>query len=114
MGARGRQPCKAVGNASRAVRNSEVRFCLRSLLGPFSVRVDVCSLVESRSAELTPADVSVVVASVEASRSIEDCLDAVSAAVRGRRAEVFVVDASRDGSADIAEEMLEGARVMRY
>jgi glycosyl transferase family 2 len=69
--------------------------------------------VESRSAELTPADVSVVVASVEASRSIKDCLDAVNTAVWGRRAEVFVVDASRDGSADIAEEMLGGARVMR-
>ncbi len=58
-------------------------------------------------------DVSVIIASVESSRSIKACLDSVRAALLGTRAEVLVVDASRDTSADIAERELGSAVVIR-
>jgi len=57
--------------------------------------------------------VSVVIASVESSRSIKACLDSVRAALLGTRAEVLVVDASRDHSGDIAERELGSANVVR-
>ena len=58
-------------------------------------------------------DVAVVIASVESSRSIKACLDSVRAALLGARAEVLVVDASRDHSGDIAERELGSANVVR-
>lgn len=45
-------------------------------------------------------DLSVVIATTEASRSIEACLDHVEAACAGLQAEVIVVDASSDDTAD--------------
>jgi glycosyltransferase involved in cell wall biosynthesis len=47
-------------------------------------------------------DVSVVVACVEAARSIDRCLASIEAAGRGYRTEIIVVDASTDGTADRA------------
>ncbi len=54
-----------------------------------------------------------IIASVESARSIERCLDSVLAAVRGRPSEVFVVDASRDASADIAGRVAGGTQIVR-
>ena len=62
----------------------------------------------------TLRDVSVVIASVEAARSIDRCIDSIGDAVRGTRSELIVVDASRDGSADIAERKLGRKCVLRY
>jgi glycosyltransferase involved in cell wall biosynthesis len=59
------------------------------------------------------ADVSVVIASVESGRSIERCIDSIQAALAGVSSELFVVDASRDGSADIAARKLGADRVTR-
>jgi len=59
------------------------------------------------------AEVSVIVASVESMRSIERCLGAMRASLEGLRSELLVVDASRDGSADIAERQLGSASVLR-
>jgi glycosyltransferase involved in cell wall biosynthesis len=58
-------------------------------------------------------DVSVVIASVESGRSIERCIDSIQTALAGVRSELFVVDASRDGSADIAARKLGADRVTR-
>jgi hypothetical protein len=58
-------------------------------------------------------EVSVVVGSVESGHSIARCLDAIGAALVGVAAEVFVVDASRDASAEIAEQKLGRERVIR-
>jgi glycosyltransferase involved in cell wall biosynthesis len=61
----------------------------------------------------TSPDVSVVIASVESERSIDRCIDSVRDALMGVRSELFVVDASRDGSAEIAEKKLGTAQVTR-
>jgi glycosyltransferase involved in cell wall biosynthesis len=58
-------------------------------------------------------EVSVVIASVESVHSIAKCLDSVLATVEGVNAEVFVIDASRDGTAEIAEERLGRGSVVR-
>jgi hypothetical protein len=58
-------------------------------------------------------DVSVVIASVESAHSIARCIETVTRALEGLRSEVFVVDASRDASAAIAEGMLGAAAVVR-
>lgn len=58
-------------------------------------------------------EVSVVIASVESKHSIAACLQSVEASLAGIEAEVFVVDASRDKSADIAEQNLGRGRVIR-
>lgn len=58
-------------------------------------------------------DVSVVVASVESARSLDRCIDSIQAALQGVRSELFVVDASRDPSAEIAERKLGSGRVTR-
>ena len=58
-------------------------------------------------------DVSVVIGSVESERSIRASLDAMRQSLSGIDAELIVVDASRDRSADIAEEMLGSSSVIR-
>jgi hypothetical protein len=58
-------------------------------------------------------DVSVVIASVESLRSIRHCLDSVRTALEGKRSELYVIDASQDGSADIAESELGPGHVTR-
>lgn len=58
-------------------------------------------------------DVSVVIGSVESEHSIDGCLDSIRAALRGTRSEVFVIDASSDRSAEIAERELGSASVLR-
>lgn len=50
-------------------------------------------------------DVSVVVGSVEAERSIGACLDSVVEACSDRTSEILVIDASRDRTAELAESM---------
>ena len=52
---------------------------------------------------LSPRDVeiSVVVASIESERSIRRCLESVFASASGHAAEVIVVDASRDATAEL-------------
>jgi hypothetical protein len=62
---------------------------------------------------VTTPDVSVVIASVESVRSIARCIESVRRAVSGMHAELFVVDASRDGSADFAERELGRETVIR-
>jgi hypothetical protein len=57
-------------------------------------------------------ELSVVVGSVEAERSIGACLSSVAEACAGLTAEVLVVDASRDGSAERASDA-GGAEVLR-
>ena len=54
----------------------------------------------------THSTVSVVIASVESARSIEGCVNSVRDAMARVPAEVIVVDASRDRSADIARAAL--------
>src|SRR5687768_8964455 len=63
--------------------------------------------------EMVGLDVSVVVGSVESERTIRGSLAALLRALEGVSAEVIVVDASRDRSADIAEELLGGGSVVR-
>jgi hypothetical protein len=58
-------------------------------------------------------DVSVIIASVESAHSIACCIDSVSESVKGMRAEIIVVDASRDGTAAIAEGRLGPGKVVR-
>ena len=58
-------------------------------------------------------DVSVVIASVESVHSIAQCIDSVRVTVKGMKAEVIVVDASRDGTAEIAEGRLGRGGVVR-
>ena len=66
------------------------------------------------SAELTTShDVSVVIASVESAHSIGACIDSIRAATAGVDAEVLVIDASRDGTAEIAEGRLGRGSVVR-
>ena len=66
------------------------------------------------SAERQPShDVSVVIASVESEHSIGACIDSIRKALAGLSAEVFVVDASRDGTAEIASERIGRGRVVQ-
>jgi hypothetical protein len=58
-------------------------------------------------------DVSVVVGSVESARAIRGSLMALQRALAGIASEIIVVDASRDRSADIAEEILGSSSVVR-
>ena len=58
-------------------------------------------------------EISVIIASVESSQSIERCIESVRVAVAGRSSEIVVADASRDASADIAMRMLGPAGVIR-
>ena len=69
--------------------------------------------MESETVEGAHIDVSVVIASVESARSIASCIGSVNAALSGTRSEVIVVDASRDASADIAEQLRTGAQMIR-
>lgn len=69
--------------------------------------------MESRGPDRPIADISVVVASVESAQSMKRCLETIADAMAGRHGELWVVDASLDRSADIAEEMLGSARVVR-
>ena len=57
------------------------------------------------SATPEPCALSVVVASVDAARSIDECLRRVRAALNGMDAEVIVVDASRDGTQDMVVQL---------
>jgi glycosyltransferase involved in cell wall biosynthesis len=70
-------------------------------------------LVNLESSGSSGAEISVVIASVESEQSIPACLESVRTAVGGLRAEVFVVDASRDPSASIAEKYLGDKKVLR-
>jgi len=66
------------------------------------------------SAEQKPScDVSVVIASVESLHSIRRCIDSIRTAMAGMSGEVMVIDASRDGTAEIAEERLGRGGVVR-
>jgi hypothetical protein len=56
-------------------------------------------------------ELSVVVGSVDAADSIQRCLQALAVACRGVDAEILVVDASRDGTAEIARAELPGIRL---
>jgi hypothetical protein len=58
-------------------------------------------------------DVSVVVGSVESERALRASLAAIQRALMGIESEVIVADASRDRSADIAEEVLGARSVIR-
>ena len=58
-------------------------------------------------------DVSVVIASVESEHSIRGCIDSIQKALLGVNAEVFVVDASRDASVEIATELIGRGRVVQ-
>lgn len=69
------------------------------------------STAESARAVKAP-ELSVVVGSVEAERSIDACLASVAAACAGLAAEVIVLDASTDASAERAERV-GGAMVVR-
>lgn len=59
-------------------------------------------------------DLSVVIATTEAARSIEACLDHVEAACAGLQAEVIVVDASADDTADRASRTPSAITLLRY
>ena len=57
------------------------------------------------SETLTATSFSVVVATVDSVRSIRACLKHLHATLEGTDSEIIVVDASRDGTADVAEEV---------
>jgi hypothetical protein len=59
-------------------------------------------------------DLTVVVASIEAERSIERCLSSIEAACNGLRAEIIVVDASRDSTAQLVAAGWPALEVIRY
>src|SRR6266550_4863465 len=63
---------------------------------------------------LSPRDVeiSVVVASIESERSIRGCLESVFASASGHAAEVIVVDASRDATADLVRREFPQASLL--
>ena len=63
--------------------------------------------VES-DATSTGYDLTVVVACVEARRSVERCLASILAACAGLRAEIRVLDASTDGTADVVRARVPG------
>ena len=58
-------------------------------------------------------DVSVIVASIESSHTMAECIRSIRGAVGARQHELIVVDASRDGSADIAEGIVGAENVVR-
>jgi len=58
-------------------------------------------------------DVSVIIASIESARTMAECIRSIRDAVGARQHELIVIDASRDGSADIAEEMVGAQNVIR-
>jgi hypothetical protein len=62
----------------------------------------------------SPCALSVVVACTEAARSIEACLGSLDVACAGVDAEVIVLDASRDETADRAQRVHKNARVVRF
>jgi hypothetical protein len=61
-----------------------------------------------------PCDVTVVVACVEARRSIDRCLASIEAACRELRAEIVVVDASTDGTAEEVASRWPAIQLLRY
>ena len=58
-------------------------------------------------------DLSVVIASVESAHSMDACVRSVRDSLEGTRFELLVVDASRDRSAEIAENQLGRPAVIR-
>lgn len=56
-------------------------------------------------------ELSVVVGSIDAADSIQRCLQALALSCRGIDAEILVVDASRDGTAELARAALPGITV---
>jgi hypothetical protein len=69
--------------------------------------------VNQRSRSERPV-ISVVVASVDAARSIEECLQALDIALEGTEAEVIVVDASADGTAELLARSNCQGTLIRY
>jgi hypothetical protein len=59
------------------------------------------------------AGLSVVVATVDSAHSIRECLARLRQTVRGIDSEIIVVDASRDGTGDIVEEIVGDAELVR-
>ena len=59
-------------------------------------------------------DLTVVVACVDAARSIERCLRAVEEACIGLRAQIIVADASRDGTSDVVRAQWPAVDVLRF
>jgi hypothetical protein len=59
-------------------------------------------------------DLTVVVACVDAARSIERCLSALQEACAGIRAQVVVVDASRDATARLVQERWPTIELLRF
>jgi glycosyltransferase involved in cell wall biosynthesis len=57
-------------------------------------------------------DISVIVASVEAERSIGNCLASILASTRGLNVEVIVADGSRDGSAAVVRAEFPEAKLI--
>lgn len=66
--------------------------------------------MNQRSRSERPA-ISVVVASVDAARSIEECLKAIVSTLEGTEAEVIVADASADRTAEVVEKQGVGTLV---
>ena len=58
-------------------------------------------------------DLTVVVASVEASRSIERCLSAVQEACAGMSTQIILADASRDDTAALVRRQWPSVRILR-
>ena len=59
-------------------------------------------------------DLTVVVACVDASRSIERCLRALEDACTGLRAQIVVADASRDGTSDLVRARWPALEVLQF
>ncbi|MEP7308827.1 MAG: glycosyltransferase [Acidobacteriota bacterium] len=59
-------------------------------------------------------DLTVIVACVEAARSVERCLRALEEACIGLRAQIIVADASRDGTSDVVRARWPALDVLRF
>lgn len=64
------------------------------------------------NAHTAPRELTVIVGSVDAAGSMRECLLALQASCDGLDAEILVVDASSDGSARLARELLPAGRVL--
>ena len=58
-------------------------------------------------------DISVVVPGYLGARTVADCLDSIHHAIRGRDAEVIVVESSGDGAAEIVQQRFPNVKVVQ-
>jgi glycosyltransferase involved in cell wall biosynthesis len=74
---------------------------------PFSILLTATSARDS-----SLADISVVIASIESERRIRECLHSILVSAQEKKAEVIVIDASRDATAQIIRSEFPGIKLV--